>query len=344
MKKFITALLLITLVFPLVLSSCEETASNEPVELRLTTHGSDIEFYQEWADKIAEATDGEVTITIYSSGTLMGEADVLSGVQSGIADIGELAIPTFSDQFPLTNLLSLPFMPMGDVETFCQVWAQLIEEFPELEAEYADFKVMFWMTQESSSCVLSTTDAQALVPEDIQDLKIMPPGTLVGEALSELGAAPMVLEVMDWYTSLDTGLLEGMLMGWKPIQLTQVYSLMPYHTVFPSGVTQSLGMMIMNMDTWNSLSDEAQQAIEDLSGWATESYYLKSANDDAEAQAMMEAEGHSIVTLTEAQEQLWYDATAETRASVLADLDAQGLPATELYERAVELAAQYSSD
>ena len=172
MKKLVTALLTIALVIPLVFGSCADKAPSGPVELRLTTHGMDTTIYQEWADKIAEATNGEVTITIYPSGTLMGEADVLSGVKSGIADIGELVIPTYGDQFPLTNLLSLPFMPLGDVETFCQVWGELIDKFSELEAEYADFKVLFWITNSSSSCLLSTTDAQALVPEDIEGLKI----------------------------------------------------------------------------------------------------------------------------------------------------------------------------
>ena len=369
MKKLITALLTIALIIPLVLGGCADTTdtdtadttdttttdttdtdttdttdttTTEPVELRLTTHGMDTALYQEWADKVAEATNGEVTVTIYPSGTLMGEADVLSGVKSGIADIGELAIPTFEDQFPLTNLLSLPFMPLGDVETFCQIWEQLIEEFPELTAEYADFKMVFWVTNESSSCLLSTTGAPAVVPEDIEGLKIMPPGTLVGEALSEVGAAPLVLEVTDWYTSLDTGLLEGMFMGGTPIFLTQVYTLMPYHTIFPSGVTQALGMMIMNLDSWNSLSAEAQAAIDGLFDWATESVYQESAANEIMALEAMEAEGHSIVTLTPEQEQLWYDATAATRASILADLDAQGLPATEIYERAIELAAEYA--
>ena len=56
----------------------------------------------------------------------------------------------------------------------------------------------------------------------------------------------------------------------------------------------------------------------------------------------MEAEGHSIVTLTPEQEQLWYDATSAVRDAYLADLDAQGLPATEIYERAIELAAEYA--
>lgn len=346
MKKLSIVMLMTVLVVVQVFSGCAESAPTEVIELKLTTHvapmSTQVQLYEEWADKIEEATNGEVKITVYSASTLLGVDDVLPGVKSGIAEIGELVLGIYPDQFPLNNILSLPFMSLGDTETACKVWTELEDEFPEMNTETKDVKILFLTAFSPFSFTLHTTKAPARVPEDINGLKMLATGPVVGEMMENAGAAPMTLPVTDWYMSLEKGLIEGMFMVWKGIWDTECYKLLQYHTIFPSTGSFGSGLMIMNLDTWNKLSPDAQKAFDDLSDWMSERYGKIMDEADATIITQLQEEGHTVVTITPDEEKLWIDTALSIHEAELAKLDDQGLPATEIYERALELAEQYS--
>ena len=98
----------------------------------------------------------------------------------------------------------------------------------------------------------------------------------------------------------------------------------------------------MNLDTWNSLSADAQQAFEDLNSRMTGMSWQLELDSDAEAVTVLEAEGHTFYTLTAEEEEAWYQVAYPVHQAYLAELDAQGLPATELYEEILRLAEEYN--
>lgn len=350
MRKLFFGLLTFVLMSTLVLSGCAES-THEAIELRLasqypamTPHA---ELLQEWADKIYEATDGEVTITIYPSATLLGETDLISGVKAGIADIVNIPTRMFEDQFPLTCIFGMPLMPplpLGDPEIGPEMWAELEDKFPELKAEYADFKELF--NNPSTGAWIHMTQAwgQAVqLPEDLEGAKLLAFGNPMMQLLESVGASPTFVDIADLYTSVDRGLLQGIVLAPGGIVEMGLYPLLTYHTIFPSGLEQGGGATVMNLDTWNSLSDDAQEAFEDLNVWMTEMSWQLELDSDAEAVATLEAEeGHVFVTLTAEEEQEWFDLAVPIHEAYLAKLDDQGLPATALYEEILRLAEEYS--
>ena len=346
-KPLFVVPLMIVLVVTLVLGGCAESTSDEPVELSLASQyaaGSPhAELLQEWADKIYEATDGEVTITIYASSALLGETDLVSGVKAGIADIVNIQTRALEDQFPLTCIFGMPLMPylpFGDTELGPEIWAQLEEDFPELKAEYADFKELF--NNPSTGGWIHMHSSLVTLPEELDGANLLAFGNPMMEMLEEVGASPLFLDIADLYTSLDRGLLDGVCLAPGGIVEMGLYPLLPYHTIFPNGLMNGGGATVMNLDTWNSLSADAQQAFEDLNSWMTGMSWQLELDSDAEAVTVLEAEGHTFYTLTAEEEEAWYQVAYPVHQAYLAELDAQGLPATELYEEILRLAEEYN--
>ena len=98
--------------------------------------------FQAMFDEIEQKTDGHVKITLHGSGTLAAAADVADMVADGGCDMGWVYTSFYYGQFPLTDVITL----MGNNPQSCvqgtEVLYTLYNEFPEIAAEWSNFKVL----------------------------------------------------------------------------------------------------------------------------------------------------------------------------------------------------------
>ena len=351
MNKRILLILLALLSTSLVIIGCpgpkEEVSTtpsaSEVTELRFSSFmppfAPQMNVYKEWAKKIEDATNGSIKITFYAAGTLIPPQDVISGVQSGLADIADATLSDQADIFPLTPTIQLPFMPLGDAESGYDIWMKLIDKFPEMNSEYKDFKILFRTT--TGSYALHTSKGPVRVPEDLKGVKIYATGGLA-DVMGKIGAAPMSMTAQDWVMSLERGLLEGMWMNFQGVYEMKCHEFLPYHTIFPSGVSLGMALVIMNLDSWNKLPPDVQKVFDDLSLWATERVRQVAEMEAYEsAITAMEKAGQTIVRLTPEEEKLWRDVAMPVIEEYLAKVEKRGLPARAVYEEALRLAEEY---
>ena len=349
-KRSLFIILALLLTTSLVVIGCpgpEEEVSTTPsppkvIELRFSSFmppfAPQVEVYKEWAEKIKEATNGGVKITFYPAGTLLPPQDVITGVQSGIADIADVTLLDQADIYPLTPTLQLPFLPLGDAESGYKIWMELTDKFPEMDREYKDFKILFRTT--TGSYALHTKKGPVRMPEDLKGVKIHASGGLA-DVMGKIGAAPMSLTAQDWIMSLERGLLEGMWMNWQGVYEMKCHEFLTYHTIFPSGISLGMALVIMNLDTWNELPLDVQVIFDDLSAWATDRVRQVAEVEAAEtAIADMKEAGHTFVTLTPDDEQMWRKIAAPVIDDYLAKVEARGLPARAVYEEALRLSEE----
>src|SRR5713101_6961285 len=95
---------------------------------------------QPWVKQVEEATKGRVAIEIYPSQTLIKGVDMWKGIRSGIADIGWCVQGYWPDQTPLSDVISLPFLPINSAERGSEVLWKLYEKFPSMQKEYDDIQ------------------------------------------------------------------------------------------------------------------------------------------------------------------------------------------------------------
>ncbi len=343
-RKLILGFLALTLVVvPLFSSACAEEKLTEELELSMAIFmppfAAQVTAYNEWAEKINEQTEGMVTVTIYPAGSLLSPDDMLDGVKSGMAEIGDMTLGGDTDLFPLCNILTLPFMPVGESEEALDIWLTLQDEYSEMRDEFEDVKVLFYSGSGGDAFALHSTDDAIVAPEEMAGVKVQAESGLV-EMMEDLNAAPVMHSNLEWYTDLQTGIIDAIWMNWMAVGEMGLLDFLKYDTIFPSGCMFGEEIIFMNLETWESLPGYVQDIIEDLRPWVEARILeLTGGANAAGLQAAQDA-GNSIVTLTPAEEDVWYQAALSIHQAYLADLDAQGLPATEIYERALELAGQ----
>ena len=259
----------------------------QQITLSLADQNSPNSLYEQngivpWAKKVEEATKGRVKIQIYTSQTLVKGPDMWRAVKSGITDIGWCFHGYWADMTPLSDVITLPFLPFSTAAQGSETLAKLIAKYPVLQKEFADVQPL--MNWTSSSYILLTARKQVKTLEDLKGMKIRVTGGPPTDQIKALGAVPMLLPMPDVYDALDKGVIDGAAVPWEAIHGFRMYEVAKYYTIVPmSAVYFTLGM---NKQKWNSLPADVKQAIISVSGMEGGKALGKGAYDDAEPVVM----------------------------------------------------------
>lgn len=169
-----------------------------------------------WVKNVAEATKGRVKIEVYPSQTLVKGPDILRAVRSGVVDLGWCFHGYWPDLMPLSDVITLPGLPMATAEKGSEVLWRLYERFPPIRREFADAPPLLMWT--SNPYFLLTSKKQIKTLEDLKGLKIRVTGGPPTEQIKALGAVPTPVPMPDVYQALDKGVIDGMGAPWEAVQ------------------------------------------------------------------------------------------------------------------------------
>ena len=233
---------------------------------------------QPWVKKVEDATKGRVKIEIFPAQTLVKGPDIWNAVKTGVADMGWCFHGYWADMTPLSDVITLPSLPIKSSEKGSEVLWKLYEKFPSIQNEYKDVHVLqLWA---SNPYFLITTKKQVKTMEDVKGLKIRVVGGPPTEQLKALGGIPTLIPMPDTYLSMDKGVIDGMGAPWEAIHGFRLYEVVKYYTIVPlSAVYFS---MSMNKKKWESLPKDIQQAISSASGLEAAKFWGKNWFDTAE--------------------------------------------------------------
>jgi TRAP-type C4-dicarboxylate transport system substrate-binding protein len=352
-KKIIGLVICVLLIAAFVLVGCAPAATStspsspaattpaaaKPIELRFSSHippfAPQVALYKEWAEEINKNTNGQVKITVYAGGTLLQPMDVITGIKSNIADMAEVINEMVANERPLTPILNLPFMGLGDWQNAKQIMDKLSADYPALANEWKDFKTLFRIIR-TGTMIHDKTAIR--VPTDLKGKKIQATGILA-DIVNAQGGSAVTLNIPDWFTSLDRGLIEGMFMDIGAVYEVKVYTMMPNHTDFPKGMSVNIGQAIMNLDTWNKLPPNVQKVIDDASAKLTTKIAQMTVDVNAGYIANIKKEGgHNFIMLSQDEADKWFAAASTEHQKYLAKAEAKGMPAKAIYEAALKLA------
>jgi len=317
----------------------QQTNQNEEIELTFShmfpaTHPVHLR-HQAWADAISEATNGKVKITFYFSETLLKAPDTYEGVVSGIANIG-LMVPSYTPGlFPMLELVDLP-VDYNSSEVISQVLWDCYNEFqPE---ELSKIKVLTCYAIGPGG-IITKNPVRKL--EDLSGKQIRSVG-LAASYMSALGASPVSIAMPESYEALSKGVCDGVLNAWEPFITWKLVEVADYMTMTPF-LYSSPFLVIMNLDTWNSLPPDIQ-AVFDKIGEEFVGYHGSSESNNAiiAVQNIIDL-GKEIIVLSDEEEAKWTEAVKPAIEKAIADREDKG-PARDFYNRMVELAEKYNAD
>ena len=295
--------------------------------------------YERWGGMVEEKSGGKVKFTYYHGGSLLKHGEeMLRGVQTGIADIGYNAI-TERWGFGLNSITELPFLGWNSMPEGAAVYQELLRKFPELQKEYKGLK--YYAHTPMPPNQLNTAKKLVRVPSDLKGMKLYASG-YIANLIGSVGGAPVQVGVGDWFISLNTGLIEGLGTHYVATNVFKCMPLVPYHTDFGrAGISFLFDCLFINPKTWNSLPPDIQKIFNDLEPWLVENKIKVDTGEIDRAIAEAKKLKHTFYHPTPEELQLWVDATKTIHEKWIAENEAKGLPAREIYNEAKRLIANH---
>ncbi len=276
-------------------------------------------------EQLEKETNGSVTMRVYPGGELgKGPTKQYDRVVDGVADIVFGLQGYTASKFPKSLLVELPGVLNSPETSTAKIW----ENIDHLKKEYRRVKLLgFWTNPPS---VIMTSNKPVRRMQDLKGLKIRVPSRNVGKAIESWGATPVSMPITEVYNSLATGVIDGVMVDPTVLISFKLTEVVNYITM-GMNTTSSPFYLLMNRDSWGDLDESEKIALMQITGRdASEKARQISAAAGVRAMEQFKELGKEVITLSTEEAGIFNAESDQLVTSILEDLDAKGLNASEL--------------
>jgi TRAP-type C4-dicarboxylate transport system substrate-binding protein len=374
MKQLVVLLVAIAVISALVLGGCAAQPAPAPkptptpapapapaavIQLKFAHQNppqgrTTVKFLDPFGKQIEDVTKGRVKVTMYPAESLAKAKEVVEATVGGITDITWSNIGYYTGRYPLTGVMALPFMSLasgkidGKVRSGGAVNSHILQELyetlPELQAEYKDVKVLY--LQCTDPYLLFTSKKPVRNANDVKGLKVRELGGYPSDMWKAFGASPSNLAMPDTYEALDNGVMDGANLPWAAMATFKFYEVVKYYTDVATAASPQF--VIMNLEKWNSLPPDIQQAITSISGikgaeFAGDTGWGFEVKDELIAQAQKANRPLEKVDLDPGEYDRWKDIAGKpVWDKWVVDMKAKGLNGQKVLDATQALLKKYS--
>lgn len=304
----------------------------------------------EWTKKVEEATGGRVIIETVSGAKLGAAEEHMDMVQAGVLCQIASPWPSYSTpgRFPMADIQSIPMLsPSGEVTG--RALHELYTEYC-VPREFKHIKLLF-LCPLASTQLISNKPVRKL--EDWKGLKVHATSGIMKDGYMALGANVIninklykVIPASAKYEAYKDGKMDASIFTWSGVLEFGLEKIAKYRT--KCDYINKTWVVVMNLKTFNSLPPDIQKIIDDLSG-PEQSAYIGRCIDAEQEEARLKLEAIDkengnppIYDLPKAERERWKQALKPAVDRWIANLEKDGLPGKEYYNRALDLIAKYS--
>lgn len=246
----------------------------------------------QFAEQVEELTEGSVTVNVSPAGQLGGDREILEGLGLGTNDMWVGGAGVYNAITPVGELFPAPFMFEDLDEAMAAYDGEIGEEINQRIAEDTDTEVLaYW---ERGPRHLTLNEA-AEDPGSLSGKRIrIPENPVFIETWRSLGASPTPMEFPEVFTALQQGTIDGQENPLALIHSSGLYQVQS-HLMLTGHVIEPISVSI-SADSWESLSEEQQQAvIEAANGAAKDQVAQVTREQEEDFRTLLEEEGMTIV-------------------------------------------------
>lgn len=243
-----------------------------------------------FADKVREATDGEIDITVHFGGSLGYKTkDQYDGVGTGALVLADSYTGPLVGFNPIWQVSALPFLTGGidDAWTLYQAAKPAYEEILASENQMLLYTIPWTPSGIWAKKPVASTD-------DLKGLKIRTFDPLGQSTFQAAEAEPVILSFTDVVPQLTTGGIEAVLTSAEGGYQNKFPDLLSDFTVI--NYASPLSVVHINKDTWDGLTDGQRAEISAAAAEVEQMIWKQAASREAENFAKMREAG---VTITE---------------------------------------------
>lgn len=257
-------------------------SASTPVVWRMQTHFPTGTWYytdvfQDLADRITAATNGELVIETHAPGSIVGTGDKLIAAGRGTLDAAFTFPAYWVGQIPAAGHLN------GNLGTFSstQEMEYFFFEMGALDIvreAYAE-RGVYLVGPIAGGGVTLFGKRPIRTLDDLRGYKIRTTGT-AARVLEKLGAAPVSVAGGELYQALQTGVVDaahwGSVSGGISMNFQEVTSyIMQPDLIYPTNLE-----VFVNMDRWNALGEDHKRVVHDAVRATTGIYTSKILHED----------------------------------------------------------------
>jgi C4-dicarboxylate-binding protein DctP len=214
----------------------------------------------DWARNI-ERENNNIEVILYSGSQLFKPEQQINAVARAYINGAFIHFDYWGRTLPELSILSRPFA-FSDRELLYSFRDSLLCRYLTDRVETKGMKVVAWLIM-GHMIGISTPDKPLVKPKDFAHTKIRGASPLLNSALRAVGASPVTLGGAEVYQALQTGMIDGSLTTLRSIYMRRFYEVNNWVTVSP--LFPAFMMLTVNLDWWNSLSEENRQIINRVS-------------------------------------------------------------------------------
>lgn len=287
-----------------------------------------------WAEKLKSQSGGQINISLkgLSKNVIGGKG--LGSVQKGDIDI-TLLIPTmeYSEKFPLTTFMSLPFL-IKDAEKGSILYWQVYQKY--MQEEYKDVKVL-WLSCTSPN-MLHTIDKPIKSISDIKGLKISAEKSKIfSKVITILGAQPIDTSLS--FQALNSNTIDSVFAPLELVWGMNLYKKLRSHTIMSFQVVPIA--IVMNKEKYKSLPTDLQKIFDENIGEKM-GVRMGQVFDKLEKNAIdfVEKDGGVVNIIPDKEIEALKKLTMPIGEEWIAKMETKGLPGQDVLESAVEILMQ----
>jgi len=217
-----------------------------------------------WAlDEVSKRSNGQIKMRYFWMGALHKTGEHWAAVRDGLAEISFINFGYYQSQTPISRGVEWSWKKgASDPDVHMKMMNRLYEEFPEWQKEYEKENIhVLWFTNWGPAFFNFKKPYMSV--ESIRGLRIRAYG-VASDALKAIGAVPMPIAAPEIYTSLERGVVDGLLMVPVGFTLsTHLEAVVPYIVEGGYGVCGP-SAVVMNKKLWDSLPSDLKQIFLDV--------------------------------------------------------------------------------
>ena len=273
MKKILAMIL--ALIMVLSLAACGQQADPAPADqgdaaveaadkeitlqysMPLPVTHQFVGYDEAWIAKVAELTNGTLTINPHWGGALVPMTSSYAETIAGVTDICHAVPGNELQQFVVDNVMQYLYYPVSDAAVLLDVIKELYEATPEWQAEYKGTKVLTFGTS-GMMYILSKEPIRSL--SDLKGKTVRAQCDIGYKLVEANGGSAVKMPLGEVYDSLSKGVIDAVMIPIDTLESMQLATITPYATLVKVAEPWYVHKFISE-DAWNKLSANQQEAL-----------------------------------------------------------------------------------
>lgn len=215
-----------------------------------------------FSEELARRTQGQHTIRMMWGGTLAGISEIPDTVESRAADMGDLVVPYFPDQFPVNNAIGFHWPQPHSPLELAEMMAEFHETYEQFGEELLRFNLkLIGLRPLGYYGMLCTEPVRSMA--EFRGKRIRAYGVSLPAAIQAIGGVPVSMTTVETYEALERGVLDC-----TPIEPViaagqQYDDVARYYIDVPLGASWGQ-FIIINNDVYQGLPEDLRETLDTL--------------------------------------------------------------------------------